>query len=145
MFLIRWWEMSWVVFPKNNNKDGCLIKVFIEPTPHSIGRRMFINLNTERHNDNDDFLCAFMNTFGSFTRLYEPNAWSSHNAQISARVSSLSDSEHLTLLEQQFLENVTLNLTSLRVNQLLLSMVTKDTSHQLELMYLSSCLFCDDH
>jgi hypothetical protein len=42
--------------PKCDNKDGGLIKIFIESIPHGIGRRMFINLNTERYNDIDEFL-----------------------------------------------------------------------------------------
>ena len=69
MFLIRWWEMSWVIFPKNNKKDGSLIKIFIEATPHGIGRRMFINLNTERYNDIDEFLCAFHEHFRVFYKI----------------------------------------------------------------------------
>ena len=44
---------------KCDNKDGGLIKIFIESIPHGIGRRMFINLNTERYNDIDEFLRAF--------------------------------------------------------------------------------------
>ena len=70
---------------------------------------MFINLNTESYNDIDEFLCAFYEQLRVFYKiavevrqlnnvLYEPGASNSHNAQISARLSSLTDPEHLSLV-----------------------------------------------
>ena len=45
--------------PRADNKEGGLIKVFIDKIPMGIGRRMFHNLNKEKYNNIDEFISAF--------------------------------------------------------------------------------------
>ena len=41
------------------NKEGGLIKIFIDKIPMGIGRRMFHNLNKEKYNNIAEFISAF--------------------------------------------------------------------------------------
>ena len=45
--------------PRADNKDGGLIKIFIDKIPMGIGRRMYHNLNKEKFTYMDDFIKAF--------------------------------------------------------------------------------------
>ena len=45
--------------PRADNKDGGLIKIFIDKIPMGIGRRMYHNLNKEKFTDMDEFIKAF--------------------------------------------------------------------------------------
>jgi hypothetical protein len=45
--------------PRADNKDGGLIKIFIDKIPMGIGRRMYHNLNKEKFTYMDEFIKAF--------------------------------------------------------------------------------------
>jgi len=102
--------------PKCDNKDGGLIKIFVDRIPHGIGRRMFVSLNTERYADIDEFLKSFFEQLRGFYKiavearqlnnvLYEASSAPSHSERLSTRTANISDPEQLLLLEQ-LLENL---------------------------------------
>ena len=45
--------------PRADNKEGGLIKIFVDKIPMGIGRRMFHNLNKEKYNNIDEFISSF--------------------------------------------------------------------------------------
>ena len=45
--------------PRADNKEGGLVKIFIDKIPMGIGRRMFHNLNREKFNNIDEFISTF--------------------------------------------------------------------------------------
>ena len=55
--------------PNCDNKEGGLIKIFVERMPHGIGKRMFISLNTEWYTDIDGFMKAFFEQLRSFHKI----------------------------------------------------------------------------
>ena len=102
--------------PKCDNKEGGLIKLFVERIPHGIGKRMFISLNTEWYTDIDGFMKAFFEQLRSFYKiavearqlnnvLYESSNSPTHSERLSTRTANISDPDKLLLLEQ-LLENL---------------------------------------
>jgi hypothetical protein len=102
--------------PKCDNKDGGLIKIFVDRIPHGIDRRVFISLNAERYADIDEFLKSFFEQLRGFYKIavearqlnnvfYETSSAPTHSERLSMRTANISDPERLLLLEQ-LLENL---------------------------------------
>ncbi len=55
--------------PKCDNKEGGLIKLFVDRIPHGIVKRMFISFNSEWYTDIDGFKKAFFEQLRSFCKI----------------------------------------------------------------------------
>jgi hypothetical protein len=96
--------------PRADNKDGGLIKIFVEKIPMGIGKRMYHNLNKEKFFSIDEFISAFYNQLQSLnevsveiTKLSSVIYDSTPNHQQEKTVSrtlALSDPTHIQLLDQ---------------------------------------------
>ena len=96
--------------PRVDNKEGGLIKIFIDKIPMGIGKRMFTNLNKEKFSTIDEFIRAFYSQLQLLneislevsklsTVIYE--ATSNHQQEKTvSRTLALSDPTHLQLVDQ---------------------------------------------
>ena len=96
--------------PRADNKDGGLIKIFVDKIPMGIGKRMYHNLNKEKFSSIDEFISVFYNQLQSLnevsveiTKLSSVIYDSTPNHQQEKTVSrtlALSDPSHIQLIDQ---------------------------------------------